>query len=101
MRKKSSQKDWPSFPEPYKGLQVNCCKFTKCENFGIAPEYAIHRALSDENFNDNTQERQVTKHHPLYGTSGSGKNEAALVCNACKNRIANGELVQVTYCWNT
>lgn len=97
MRKKSCQKDWPSFPESFNGLQVNCCKFTRCENFGITPEDGTQRALSGKNLNAESSPRQATKHHPLYGTTGTGKNEAALVCKACKEKFESGEVIQATY----
>jgi len=100
LRKKSCQKDWPTFPEAYKGLQVNCCKFTRCENFGISPEDALQgtqRVPFSENSTLKNTERQVSKHHPLYGTSGNGKYEAALVCKTCKNKKADGEIIQSSY----
>jgi len=100
LRKKSCQKDWPTFPKAYKGLQVNCCKFTRCENFGISPESALQgtqRVPSDENSTPKIPERQVSKHHPLYGTSGNGKYEAALICKACKTKKADGEVIQSSY----
>ena len=100
MRKKSCQKDWPTFPEAYKGLQVNCCKFTRCENFGISPEDALQgtqRVPFSENSTLKNTERQVSKHHPLYGTSGNGKYEAALVCKTCKTKKADGEVIQSSY----
>ncbi|MCP4985340.1 MAG: IS1 family transposase [Colwellia sp.] len=36
-------------------------------------------------------------HHPLYGTSGNGKYEAALVCKTCKTKKADGEVIQSSY----
>jgi len=53
------------------------------------PESALQgtqRVPSDENSTPKIPERQVSKHHPLYGTSGSGKYEAALVCKTCKTK---------------
>ena len=97
LRKKSSQKDWPTFPESYKGLQVNCCKFTKCENFGIPPEASMQRASKDFDSNDKITQRQANKHHPLYTTSGQGKYLTGLECKACNLKIEAGALIQSSY----
>ena len=40
LRKKSCQKTWTQFPSSFEGIQVNCCKFTTCEAFGVEPEKA-------------------------------------------------------------
>lgn len=96
MRKKSCQKDWPTFPESFNGIQVNCCKFTRCDNFGISPEDSTQRASSGQNSNANPQHRQVAKHHPLYKTSGSAKFEASIVCKACEKKKKAGNNVTVS-----
>lgn len=96
MRKKSCQKDWPQFPEGYDGVQVNCCKFITCDNFGIDPEEGMVRHLL-KNSNNKTSKRQPPKHHLLYTTSGTGKNEASVVCKSCKKAKKAGETRQVSY----
>ena len=47
--------------------------------------------------NTNSTNRQPTKHHPLYKTSGTGKNEASLVCKACLRRKEKYPNTQVSY----
>lgn len=96
MRKKSCQKDWPQFPEACDGIQVNCCKFITCGNFGVDPEEGMVRHLL-KNSNNKTSKRQPPKHHPLYTTSGTGKNEASVVCKSCKKAKKAGETRQVSY----
>ena len=96
MRKKSCQKDWPTFPESFNRIQVNCCKFTRCDNFGISPEDSTQRASSGQNSNANPQHRQVAKHHPLYKTSGSAKFEASIVCKTCEKKKKAGDNVTVS-----
>lgn len=96
MRKKSCQKDWPTFPEPYNGLQLNCCKFTRCENFGISPEDSAQRVPLEQDSNSNLIASQVTKQHPLYRTSGTAKFEASLVCKTCEKNKKLGQNVPVS-----
>ena len=69
-------------------------------SFGISPENALQgtqRVPFNENSTLNNTERQVSKHHPIYGTSGSGKYEAALVCKTCKKKKSEGEVIQSSY----
>lgn len=47
--------------------------------------------------NTNSTNGQPTKHHPLYKTSGTGKNEASLVCKACLRRKEKYPNTQVSY----
>lgn len=91
LRKKSCQKDWPTFPESFNGIQVNCCKLTRCDNFGISPEDSTQRASSRKNSNANSQQRQVAKHQPLYRSSGTAKFEASIVCKAYEKKKKAGE----------
>jgi len=96
LRKKSCQKTWPQFPEPVQNIQVNCCKFTTCESFGITPESALS-TKEYINTNINSGQDQPSKHHPLYSTSGTGRGEAALVCKSCTSRKEAGEVTSVSY----
>ena len=75
MRKKSSERNWETFPRDHKGIQVNACKSVGCKNFGVSP-YA--ESLSSE------QSATRSKYHPLYKTNGNGKNEAAIICKECQ-----------------
>ena len=56
----------------------------------------MQRASYVPNSISNLQERQVTKQHPLYRTSGTAKFEASLICKACEKRKMAGENVTVS-----
>ncbi|MCP4985653.1 MAG: hypothetical protein GY928_06155 [Colwellia sp.] len=72
MSKKSCQGNHPRIPLEYKGIQVNCCKFTRCENFGLTPEKAQETELFKE-YNKNKRNRQVRDKDPFYKISGKKK----------------------------
>lgn len=98
MRKKSCQKNWPQFPESHQGLQINFCKSPSCQAFGLAPESkVIVENNESQQVNDDHIQDQAKKTHPVYKTSGTGKNEASIVCKLCSARKANGEPVQVSF----
>ncbi|MCU8269175.1 hypothetical protein M2G84_21570 [Vibrio vulnificus] len=86
MRKKSFERGWNTYPTGHEGVQVNTCKSVGCQNFGVSP------------YIDNSEIIEVTnKHHPFYTTSGKGKNEAAIICKACKENKAYFPRTQVSW----
>ena len=50
-----------------------------------------------QHVNTETEQLQEPKNHPVYKTSGSGKNESTIVCKLCSARKAAGESVQVSF----
>ena len=87
MRTKSFPGKYSRFPASFEGIDVNCCKFTTCESFGIPAN--SNRYSKDEIYTDTnslTNNTQKTKRDPLYAIVGSGKQEAMIKCKACEQR---------------
>jgi len=95
MGKKSSEKNWPRFPEPTRGVQINFCKFPTCPNFGVEAE-SIPAYILSENPNIKLSERQVANLDTKYSISGYGSGNGTLVCKACTKRKLNGEVTPYT-----
>ncbi len=51
MSKLSCQKDKIRIPEEFEGIQVNCCKNPKCDNFGVPTTFNI----KDNKYSDKDQ----------------------------------------------
>lgn len=73
------------FPFSYKGINVNCCKFTTCENFGIPAGEVVIAENNEFHINQN-HHNPFPKRDPLYAISGTDKFTAALKCKACERR---------------
>lgn len=84
MSKKSSQENYPRIPEAFKGIQVNCCKFTGCENFGLTPEKAKETDLYKE-CNKNSVSRQVREVDPFYKIVGASNKLSSIMCRGCES----------------
>lgn len=95
MRKKSCQRDWPQFPEPHQDLQINFCKTPTCPAFGLVPEVTV--SVENNEIQHVSDDIAPRKTHPVYKTSGTGKDESALVCKLCSTRKDEGEAVQVSF----
>lgn len=83
MSKKSCQEKPPRIPLAYKGIQVNCCKFTRCENFGLTPE-DIEEKILFNNHNKKESGRQPVKPTDFYTISGTGYKSASINCKGCR-----------------
>jgi transposase-like protein len=83
MSKKSCQGNHPRIPLEYKGIQVNCCKFTRCENFGLTPEKAQETELFKE-YNKNKLNRQVRDKDPFYKITGKRNKISSIKCLSCE-----------------
>ncbi|NQY37323.1 MAG: hypothetical protein HRT37_20660 [Alteromonadaceae bacterium] len=73
----------PRIPKEFKGIQVNCCKFTRCENFGLTPEQAQETELYKE-YNKNKVNRQVRESNPYYLITGGLNGVSSLKCRSCE-----------------
>lgn len=78
MSEKSCQAKPPRIPAEFKGIQVNCCKFTRCENFGLTPEKAHQTDLYKE-YNKEKIKRQVREVDPFYTSTGN-----TIKCRQCE-----------------
>lgn len=83
MSKKSCQKKHPRIPREFKGIQVNCCKFTRCANFGLTPEKAEQTDLHKE-YNKKNLNRQVREKDPFYKISGKRNKISSIKCLNCE-----------------
>lgn len=84
MGQKSIQENYSRFPAPFDDVDVNCCKYPSCENFGISA--GANTAELSENANILTNNRHNKKRDPHYAVVGSGKSDATLKCKACELR---------------
>ncbi len=92
MSKKSCQKKPPRIPAEFRGIQVNCCKFTRCENFGLTPEKARETELFQE-YNKDKLNRQVRESDPYYAITGN-----TIKCKSCEQiKTFTGKNNQVYY----
>ncbi|MBQ4850755.1 hypothetical protein [Pseudoalteromonas sp. MMG012] len=92
MSKKSCQQKPPRIPAKFKGIQVNCCKFTRCENFGLTPGKARETELFQE-YNKNKINRQVRESDPYYAITGN-----TIKCKSCEQiKALSGNNNQVYY----
>lgn len=82
MGKKSFQEKSKWIPLAFGGVQVNCCKFTKCRSFGVTPE-DIHKLVDLNNHNQNTEDRQPVKPSDFYTISGTGNKSSSILCKGC------------------
>lgn len=96
MGKKSSEKTWLRFPESFKGVQVNFCKFPTCPNFGAETE-EVSDSILCKNTHIKLSERQVANLDTKYSISGSELGKGMLSCKACKSRKLNGEITPYLY----
>ena len=83
MSKKSCQDKPPRIPKEFKGIQVNCCKFTRCENFGLTPEQIQNTDLYKE-YNKNKINRQVRISDPFYLITGGSNGISSIKCRSCE-----------------
>jgi transposase-like protein len=90
MSKKYCQDNSPRIPKEFKGIQVNCCKFTRCENFGLTPEQAQETELFKE-YNKNKLNRQVRISDPYYLIVGGSNGISSIKCRSCEAINANSE----------
>jgi transposase-like protein len=88
MSKKSCQQNHPRIPAEYNGIQVNCCKSTRCENFGLTPEKAQETELFKE-YNKNKLDRQVRDKDPFYKISGKKDKISSIKCLSCEETNQN------------
>ncbi|TMO61011.1 hypothetical protein CWC18_12365 [Pseudoalteromonas aurantia] len=92
MSKKSCQPRPSRIPAEHKGIQVNCCKFTRCSSFGLTPEKARQTDLYQE-YNKDKLNRQVRESDPYYMLTGT-----SILCRECDSLNAlSKEKNQVYY----
>ena len=97
MSKISFQEKHPRIPNEFKGIQVNCCKFTTCRNFGLTPEKAKETELFKK-YNEKNLDRQVRDKDPFYSISGGSNGISTIKCRGCEEIDANsGSNNQVYY----
>jgi len=93
----SFQGKHPRIPDEFKGIQVNCCKFTRCKNFGLTPEKAKETELFKER-NKNNLNRQVREKDPFYLITGGSDKISSIKCRGCDEINSNsGTNNQVHY----
>ncbi|MDO6446345.1 hypothetical protein Q4493_11230 [Colwellia sp. 1_MG-2023] len=85
MSKKSCQNKPPRIPAEFEGIQVNCCKFTRCGNFGLTPEKARQTELFKE-YNKEKINRQVREADPYYVIVGN-----TIKCKSCEQINSQSE----------
>lgn len=78
MSKISCQKDKIRIPEEFEGIQVNCCKNPKCDNFGVPTTFNI----KDNKYSDKDQ---VKSRDPNYVITGLAKDIPGIRCKACNS----------------